>query len=104
MARVLAKVHTAVETARLSKRCKRLLVAFSSLLVDTHHLAPSTSPQHLEVLLANLEIAPVIFRIWVLKPWRVIWFLRHHDVGSEDFSLRRLAAICFNQLVQAVEA
>jgi hypothetical protein len=103
MAGVLSKVNTAVEATCFGKCHKWLLVLLSGLLVDANHLAPSTRSKHLEVLLANLKEAPIVFRIWILQPRRVGRVLRNHYVGSKYLCLRGLAAFRFDQFVEAVE-
>jgi hypothetical protein len=69
------------------------------MLVHADHLASAACPQHFEVLLANLEKAPMVFSVWLLGPRRVVQILSNHNVGSEHFCLRRLAALGFYQLV-----
>ena len=104
VAGVLPKVYPAVEPSCLGESDERFLVALGSLLVHANHLASAARAQQLEVLLSNLKIPPVIFCIWLFRPGRVVWVFSHHNIGTEYLCLRRLAALCLDQFVEAVEA
>ena len=81
MASMLSEVDATIKTTCFGKRYEWFLVSFGGLLINANHLASTTRSQHLKVLLANLEVAPVVFRIWVFQPRRVRWVLRNHNVG-----------------------